>query len=93
MQIDFFHTFCMQIDYLVSPIMSLKGRIGIKWVNISDIIITHAIRLQPFRPLNYLYVEFLEKKVLLFLNVKRKFSLMCLEKSVWTKNTIIFEVL
>ena len=42
MQIHFFHIFCMQIDNLVSPIMSLKGNIGLKWVNIRHI--TSAIR-------------------------------------------------
>ena len=42
--------------------MFLKGKISPKWFNIRDIIITHASRLQLFRPLNYLYVVFLEKR-------------------------------
>ena len=57
----FTHFACKSIT-LVSPLIFLKGNIGPKWVNISDAITTHAIRLQYFRTVNYLHVVFLEKQ-------------------------------
>ena len=91
MQIDLLYTICMQIDYLVSPIMSLKGIIGLKWANIRDTTTTHAVRLQPFRLLNYLYVVFLEKRrCCCSLMWKGSFKWCAWRKIQWQKREVFF---
>ena len=86
--------FSMQIDYLVSPIMFLKGIIDLKYVNIKDIITTHATKVQSFRSLNYLHLVFLEKRrCCCFCIWKGNFKLCVWRKMQWQKIQVFLRFL